>query len=820
MDADEAEVEVAIAGTVEGAKATTCKTWLLDSGASCHMTDERDDFDDFRELAAPITITVASGEPLDAEARGTVRFTLQNGSTVTLTDVLYVPMLDRRLVSVAALTARGVLVQFEHGKATLMLNGNAVAVIRKEGKLFAWNVQQEGYEEAHEAVVQRMSESDNALWHARLGHVSYTKLKLIRAACDGVPEPPRQDDGICGGCARGKMSTSPFAHRSGSEVKTYQPFEIVHSDVMGPIKPVSKGGARYMLTFIDDFTRFVHIYLISSKAVVFDKFEEYFALVGTQYGRRQNGLAERMNRTITEMARSMLHSMQIERKWWGEAIMTAVHLVNRIPNSARPGVSPLEVLTGSKPVLDYLRVFGAKGFVHIDEVKWTKLDAKAHRCLFLGYAETSKAYRVWDLDDNKRLVTSRSVVLDERAASGYREVILDDGRVNNNKVVSTFDEDDMNMQRTRDDTPSTPSTEAMEIDETAEDQAADMEVDPIEPRELQVVSAAVPIEGERREIHGIETPAIMPQQLTLSLEFSTLRTKKQRWFPPQTTRHFADTSGDRLVFSGGSTKPQSLSYSALRLLTNGDDPDSESGVPLLTDAPATTAQSDSDTDEPKPKRQRVDEYEIALAATDVPQSYAEAMAAPEFQQWKEAIRREIRAHIRNHTWDVVRRPPGVKVIGFKWVFAHKFDETGQIVRYKARLVALGYLQTPGIDYFNTYSPVASRNTIRVFLAVCCNLGLIICQFDVETAFLNGDLEEDVYMAPPLGIDIPEGMVCKLRRSLYGLKQAAAVWFKKIRSVFISMGFMQCRADPCLFVSGTKLDETPPRYLSFCTWTTF
>ncbi|GMF11896.1 unnamed protein product [Phytophthora lilii] len=312
-------------------------------------------------------------------------------------------MLDRRLVSVAALTARGVLVQFKHGKTTLVLNGNVVAVIRKEGKLFAWKVQQEGYEEAHEAVVQRMSELDSALWHARLGHVSDTKLILIRAACDGVPEPPRQDDGICGGCARGKMLTSPFAHRSGSEVKTYQPSEIVHSNVMGPIKPVSKGGARYMLTFIDDFTRFVHVYLISSKAVVFDKFEEYFALVGTH----KNGLAERMNRAITEMARWMHYGMQVVRKWWGEAIMTAVHVVNRIPNSARPGVSPLEVLTGSKPVLDYLRVFGAKGFVPIDKVKRTKLDAKAHRCLFLGYAETSKAYRVWDLDD-KRLVTSRS----------------------------------------------------------------------------------------------------------------------------------------------------------------------------------------------------------------------------------------------------------------------------------------------------------------------------------------------------------------------------------------------------------------------------
>ncbi|KAL7995831.1 putative integrase, catalytic core, Zinc finger, CCHC-type, ribonuclease H-like superfamily [Plasmopara halstedii] len=267
-------------------KSAIYKTWLLDSGASCHVTSERGDFDDFRELASPIVITLTSGERLDARGSESVRFTLQNGAAVTLTDVLYVPMLDRRLVSVAALTAHGVLVQFEHGKATLVLNGSVVAVIQKEGKLFAWNVQPEGHDEAHEAVVQRVRGRDSALWHARLGHVSDSKLKLIRAACDGVPEFPRQDDGVCGGCACGKMSTSPFAHRSGSEVKTSHPFQIVHSDVMGPIKPVSKGGARYMLTFIDDFTRFVHIYPIPNKAVVFDKFEEYYALVETQYGRR------------------------------------------------------------------------------------------------------------------------------------------------------------------------------------------------------------------------------------------------------------------------------------------------------------------------------------------------------------------------------------------------------------------------------------------------------------------------------------------------------------------------------------------------------
>jgi hypothetical protein len=181
--------------------------------------------------------------------------------------------------------------------------------------------------------------------------------------------------------------------------------------------------------------------------------------------------------------------------------------------------------------------------------------------------------------------------------------------------------------------------------------------------------------------------------------------------------------------------------------------------------------------EPDPKRPRLDDdYEVALAAPDVHMSYHEAMLSPDAAKWKKAIRSELRSHIRNHTWDIVHHPPGMKVIGCKRVFALKRNESGEVVRYKARLVALGFLQTFGVDYHETYSPVAGLPTLRVFFAVCNHLGLFIMQFDVETAFLNGDLDELVYMTTPLGVKVNKGMVCRLRRSLYGIKQAAAVWF--------------------------------------------
>lgn len=165
----------------------------------------------------------------------------------------------------------------------------------------------------------------------------------------------------------------------------------------------------------------------------------------------------------------------------------------------------------------------------------------------------------------------------------------------------------------------------------------------------------------------------------------------------------------------------------------------------------------------------MDSYEIALAASDVPQTYAEAMVSEKAEQWKQGVRSEIRSYVQNHTWDMVMRPRSAKVIGSKWVFARKYDENGNVIRHKARLVAQMIRQTHGVDYFHTYAPETSMNSIRVFLSICCSKRLKIKQFDVETAFLNGELEEQVFMSLPYGIQAADGMVCELGRSLYGLK---------------------------------------------------
>src|SRR5262249_46094582 len=158
-------------------------------------------------------------------------------------------------------------------------------------------------------------------------------------------------------------------------------------------------------------------------------------------------------------------------------------------------------------------------------------------------------------------------------------------------------------------------------------------------------------------------------------------------------------------------------------------------------------------------------------------SYDEAILSSESAFWKEAVKCEMDSIMANGTWVLVDLPPGCKTIGCKWIFRKKLRPDGSIDKYKARLVAKGFKQKEGIDYFDTYSPVARMTTIRVLVALASIYDLKIHQMDVKTAFLNGELEEEIYMDQPEGFVASgnEHKVCKLVRSLYGLKQAPKQW---------------------------------------------
>ena len=165
---------------------------------------------------------------------------------------------------------------------------------------------------------------------------------------------------------------------------------------------------------------------------------------------------------------------------------------------------------------------------------------------------------------------------------------------------------------------------------------------------------------------------------------------------------------------------------------------------------------------------------------DDPINFHQAMQSSNYQKWIEAMNEEIKSMKENDIWDLVSLPEGTKPIGCKWIFKTKRDSMGNLERYKARLVAKGFTQKEGIDFKETFSPVSTKDSFRTIMALVAHFDLELHQMDVKTAFLNGDIDETIYMMQPENFvsGDPKRMVCKLKKSIYGLKQASRQWYYK------------------------------------------
>ncbi|CAL8174598.1 unnamed protein product [Prunus armeniaca] len=195
-------------------------------------------------------------------------------------------------------------------------------------------------------------------------------------------------------------------------------------------------------------------------------------------------------------------------------------------------------------------------------------------------------------------------------------------------------------------------------------------------------------------------------------------------------------------------------------------------------------------------------YLCQLFSVCVPTKLQDALSNP---KWMDAMNVEMDALNKNKTWDLVPLPQGKKAVGCIWVFTLKHKADGSIDRYKARLVAKGYTQTYGVDYLETFAPVAKLNTLRVLLSLATNHDWPLSQFDVKNAFLHGDLKEEIYMDLPTGISVTfqEGVVCKLRKSLYGLKQSPIAWFGRFATSMKKFGYVKSNSDHTLFLKRHK-----------------
>jgi hypothetical protein len=193
-----------------------------------------------------------------------------------------------------------------------------------------------------------------------------------------------------------------------------------------------------------------------------------------------------------------------------------------------------------------------------------------------------------------------------------------------------------------------------------------------------------------------------------------------------------------------------------------------------------------------------DQHTFALSAhsdlSSEPQTFDAVLQSPVKDHWLQAMDDEYQSLISNNTFNVCSLPPGRKAIGCKWVHKIKYDDQGQLSRYKSRLVALGNRQVAGVDFHETFAPVAKFTSIRTLLSLTASHDWELDQMDVKTAFLNGDIHEEVYLTPPISHRAHSQSVWKLNKSLYGLKQAPRQWYLKMHDFLQSQGFTSLTTD--------------------------
>ena len=231
-------------------------------------------------------------------------------------------------------------------------------------------------------------------------------------------------------------------------------------------------------------------------------------------------------------------------------------------------------------------------------------------------------------------------------------------------------------------------------------------------------------------------------------------------------------------------------------LSNGDD-----AIEEVADDPPPQEVRRSSRDRRPPAR--LGEWvTVASDGSTEPTTVSEALNGPEGTQWHDAMQQEIDSLCKHDVWELTDLPDRKQAIGSKWVFRTKCHADGSIERRKARLVAQGYSQKYGVDYDETFSPVMRFESLRTVIALSVQQGLTLHQMDVATAFLNGELAEEVYVKQPEGFVVKgkEHLVCKLNKSLYGLKQSPRCWNYTLDGHFKSMGFKQAPSDPCIYVA--------------------
>ncbi|CAI7750291.1 unnamed protein product [Closterium sp. NIES-54] len=710
--------------------------WVLDTGATQHMTACATLLNNVTMVASVKRVMFGNRDTMDVTGQGDLRLMVDSGP-LTIKNVLVVPGLGANLLSVSQFTRKGMRVNIEGTMMALSTaDGVHIGTARQAGGLFVLDALPRVASAQAATLTTTLSK-----WHNRLGHLHLAAIQAMatKGVVDGLEFVRSSgDDEKCAGCLEGKMARKHFP--PSTKPNASEPLKLVHTDLCKPITPVSKGGVRYVLTLLDDATRVCWIRLLKNQDATSTVIKQWVADVekesgfkvkrfrsdgggeytarelgdwlkgrgtthefSTPYTPQQNGPAKRLNRTLMESEQSLLSHAHAEKHWWGEVVTLATWIRNRCVTKALPNKTPLKAWSGTKPDVTDLRTFGCTCYYHVPDVTRTKLEAKARVAMYLGPSADHKAWRVWDLEHGK-LVVSHDVVFYE----------------------DTFPSKSMTV----------PSVIIVPPPLDVADEAPT--VSPPSTNEGENGSGAVGVSGD--EGNAKESDPSSP--------------------PPSITPTLASTRTRR------NPHPNSK-YDGYSLVA-GDD-------------------------------ERGGDAMCLEAYTDTPSTYQGAMSSAEATEWERALQEEYDSLMANDVYELVPMPPGAYLVGSRWVFKKKLGPNGEVERYKARLVAQGYTQKEGVHYNETFAPVAKSATLRTLLALAEPLDLEVEQLDVKKAFLYGRLKEEVYMKQPPGFDDDSDRVCKLKRTIYGLKQSPRAWYMRIDEHLLSLGFVRSECDHALYV---------------------
>lgn len=599
--------------------------WCLDSGATSHMCCDKTKFSNISENNT--TIMLAADKSVEPPGVGTVVLHTENRK-ITMRDVLYVPSLNMNFVSISKAAKYGHHTKFENNGAVICNNsGEIVLRAKQENNLYV-------YENKFEHNELHISQDSSwvSIWHNRFGHLNFKNLKDLseKKLVHGLNIKNVNIKTNCDTCNKAKICGLPFPQKA--ERVTKSVLELVHSDVCGPMNVNSIAGNRYVVSFIDDYTRKNFVYFLRTKNEVFEKFKLFKNYVecqtnkkikvlrsdnGTEYKNKQfdeflekcgikrqltvpytpqqNGIAERANRTLIEMAKSLLIHANLPEFLWAEAVQTAAYLRNRCPTKVLNGGTPFELWKGRRPSVKHLRTFGLRVFA-LEKPKKGKFQAKGSEYVFVGYSFETKAYRLYD-PEKRSVVVRRDVKFLEgefKSAAQNTRIDFATNIIRLEPPVEVLQPEPVNQE--------IHDTERSDSDEEGEEFVSANDAE--EPLE----------QAENSARHGPGRP--------------------------------------RIVRTGQRGRPRKQ-YNVLSYLDSSDD-------------------------------------------IETPKSVAEALSSQYVRNWQDSMQTEMDALRKNETWDMVDLPPKQKAIASKWVFRIKRNKDGEIERFKSRLVAKGCGQQFGV----------------------------------------------------------------------------------------------------------------------------